>query len=170
MALPKIWIRVPNPITNLNCFFYTSNFAKQKSLFLSIFFSEMSTKKLTNFDSLPWKTLKCAKNQIRLDIVLKCGQSFRWSQYKSKSEVHQLSSCQTGSNGTPSTQSWIGVMSDIIWLIRQNEEQIQFKTIALNSDIEADNCEEDILKEYFQLDVDLQPLYKVNYKFQMCPI
>ena len=124
----------------------------------------MSTKKLTTFDSLPWKTLKCAKNQIRLDIVLKCGQSFRWSQYESKSEVQQLSSCQNGINGTPSTQSWIGVMSDIIWLIRQNEEQIQFKTITLNSDIEADNYEEDILKEYFQLDVDLEPLYKVNYK------
>ena len=125
------------------------------------------TKKLTNFDSLPWKTLKCAKNQIRLDIVLKCGQSFRWSQYESKPEVHQLTSCHTGSNGTTpcSTQSWIGVMSNIIWLIRQNEEQIQYKTISndlSNSDTEANNYEEDILKEYFQLDVDLEPLYKVN--------
>ena len=109
--------------------------------------------KLTSFDSLPWKTFKCAKNQIRLDIVLKCGQSFRWSQYES-------------------TQSWIGVMSDTIWLIRQNEEQIQYKTItnAPNSsgnDTEAINSEEDILKEYFQLNVDLEPLYKVNSYLKM---
>ena len=48
-----------------------------------------------------------------LDIVLKCGQSFRWSQYDS--------------------QSFIGVMSNILWLLNQTNDEIRYKTIGKNN-------------------------------------
>ena len=64
------------------------------------------------FKSIPWKNLKCAKNQLRLDIVLKCGQSFRWSQYE-----HE-------------PQYWIGVLANRIWLLNQTDDQIQYKTVG----------------------------------------
>merc|ERR1711997_675384 len=29
--------------------------------------------------AMPWKSFACTTSQLRLDIVLRCGQSFRWT-------------------------------------------------------------------------------------------
>ena len=100
--------------------------------------------KKLSFEAIPWKSLKCVKSQLRLDIVLKCGQSFRWTEYPQNS------------------QSWIGVLKNRVWLLTQDEEQIRFKTLSTSCKDEDDEKERSILTDYFQLQVDIVALYEVS--------
>lgn len=95
------------------------------------------------FETLPWKKLKCDKEQLRLDIVLKCGQSFRWALYD-------------GDLST-TTKSWIGVLSNKVWLLSQDDSHLLYKSLPNDAKNES---EDSILHDYFQLDVDLAPFYK----------
>ena len=97
-----------------------------------------------SFEAIPWKHLTCAKSQLRLDIVLKCGQSFRWTEYPQN------------------PQSWIGVLKNRVWLLTQDEEQIRFKTLSNTCKDEEEEKEKSILTDYFQLNVDIEQLYKVS--------
>ena len=97
-----------------------------------------------SFETIPWKHLTCAKSQLRLDIVLKCGQSFRWTEYPQN------------------PQSWIGVLKNRVWLLTQDEEQIRFKTLSNTCKDEEEEKEKSILTDYFQLDVDIEQYYKVS--------
>ena len=87
------------------------------------------------FETIPWKSFKCSKRQLRIDIVLKCGQSFRW-------EESQDHTC------------WTGVLQSKVWQIAQDDSCIMYKSLPADS-----SSEETFLKEYFQLEVDLEPLY-----------
>lgn len=121
-----------------------------------------------------WKFFPCPQTLLNLDIVLACGQCFRWSKNES--------------------EEWVGVIGKRIWILKQNSDQLFYKSIARNNEetnanIEkprkspkipkshrqpADttmdipfatgdslmNDEEAILKDYFQLSVDLDSLYK----------
>jgi N-glycosylase/DNA lyase len=101
------------------------------------------TKLTTFFNDLPWQRLGCPRSQLRLDIVLKCGQSFRWTRHDADETL----------------QSWIGVLSGRLWLLAQEQDQLLFKTCSIIKSEESSKAEEAILKDYFQLDVDLVPLY-----------
>ena len=78
---------------------------------------------------MSWKTLPCLRSELRLDITLQCGQSFRWRSHNQN--------------------QWIGVLKERIWLLAQNEKEIQYQTWPTKGD------EDDILRDYFQLDVSL---------------
>lgn len=89
------------------------------------------------FDSIPWRALQCHKKQLTLDIVLKCGQSFRW---------------------TKSKEFWIGVLFGRVWQLSQDDHHLHFRSLAKEE--LAASAEEKLLRDYFQLDVDLVPLYE----------
>ena len=96
----------------------------------------MTTKsKLLLFEKIPWSRFKCSKKQLRIDIVLKCGQSFRWEE---------------------SGNVWTGVLQSKVWQIRQEETWIMYRSLPK---LENQDEDEAFLKNYFQLEVDLEPLY-----------
>ncbi|XP_065051498.1 N-glycosylase/DNA lyase-like isoform X2 [Rhopilema esculentum] len=117
---------------------------------------------------LCWKSFSCPKALLNLDIVLACGQCFRWSK---------------NDDG-----EWNGVIGKRVWFLKQTSEQIFYKSFGKRTDVlpfhiekreEHDltsskqqetsvgqedvlnnDLEEAILRDYFQLDVDLERLYK----------
>ena len=61
---------------------------------------------------MAWRKLACKPTQLRLDIVLKCGQSFRWT--------------------TPfidRPDEYVGVVNSKLWILKQEPEHILYKTI-----------------------------------------
>ena len=106
-------------------------------------------------DKMAWKKLVCTPAELRLDIVLKCGQSFRWK--------------------TPFDQKpdeFVGVLGSKIWILKQEPEHILYKTIGKiktenvrDGSSQANRLKEDVedeqyLHDYFQLGVNLGPLYE----------
>ena len=120
-----------------------------------------------------WKFFACPQTLLNLDIVLNCGQCFRWSKTESG--------------------EWIGVIGKRLWILKQDQDQVFYKSIGTDRDssvaaseengrikkvstksrtrpacdvecsiqsLKKDN-EESFLKDYFQLNVDLDSLYKV---------
>ena len=125
-----------------------------------------------------WKFFLCSRALLNLDIVLNCGQCFRWSKHESG--------------------EWIGVVGDRIWILKQDADQLYYKSIGAlydhsqNASVDNNqlcdksilaksskgytaestsnleplvddlkNNEEEVLKRYFQLNVDLEGLYDV---------
>lgn len=104
-----------------------------------------------------WKFLRCSEQQIKLKIVLDCGQSFRWSQKVDDPSV------------------WLGVLDKKLWFLRQNSDGIEYKvfdkttvpvddnnsgTFAVNN-LNNNHVEnEKFLRDYFQLDIDIPSLYE----------
>lgn len=79
-----------------------------------------------------WQTLKCLRSEVRLEITLKCGQSFRW-------------------NHDQDTEEWIGVFRGKLWRLKQNDTEILFQSLPEGTkDTEADR---EVLRDYFQLQV-----------------
>ncbi|XP_059143525.1 N-glycosylase/DNA lyase-like [Physella acuta] len=54
-----------------------------------------------------WKHFNCNKNQLCLDTVLNCGQSFRWK----KNDQGE----------------WLGVMAGMVWRLKQANDQILYQ-------------------------------------------
>ncbi len=94
------------------------------------------------FHDITWKTIKCSKTDLRLDIVLKCGQSFRWSSVETDDKIGA---------------AWTGVLANRVFLLSQNDKNLMYKAYPKTKE---DTGDEDTLKDYFQLHVDLGPLYK----------
>ena len=105
--------------------------------------------------NMAWRKLACTPAQLRLDIVLKCGQSFRWT---------------TPFKDRPN--EYAGVLNSRLWVLKQEPEHILYKIIEKKhiiktetkydltlSDDEIDTEDEKFLRNYFQLDVDLEHLY-----------
>lgn len=131
-----------------------------------------------------WRCLSCAKSELRLDLTLACGQSFRW---RETAEGH-----------------WTGVMGGRVWTLTQTDDtlwyhvyknhdrqeersssdrkrragvtllqeesksEMRFKG-ALKKEEEQeplavtppqDTEEEELLRDYFQLNVKLEDLYR----------
>ncbi|XP_059571967.1 N-glycosylase/DNA lyase isoform X2 [Alligator mississippiensis] len=86
----------------------------------------------------PWHALPCARSELRLDLVLSCGQAFRW---RERSAGH-----------------WTGELGGRVWTLRQTEEQLWF-TVHAGPDPDPEPDPGRILRDYFQLDVPLAPLY-----------
>ena len=125
-----------------------------------------------------WRSFPCNLSQLNLDIVLSCGQCFRWQK--------------------TDQAEWIGVADKVLWIFKQNEHSIQYRSLnnlvlneglkssatgpreeqAKQTDREAECLksitrqnseeleatklteEELFLKDYFQMDVDLPSFYK----------
>ncbi|XP_074500044.1 N-glycosylase/DNA lyase isoform X2 [Sebastes fasciatus] len=127
-----------------------------------------------------WRSLACAKSELRLDLTLACGQSFRW---RETAEGH-----------------WTGVIGGRVWTLTQTDDtlwyhvyknqdrqkegsdrkrragvplQIENKSekrfkgplkeeeepLAVTS-VQDTEDEEEMLRDYFQLNVKLGDLYK----------
>ena len=122
---------------------------------LSSVCSGILTVKETDIHNMAWRKLSCNSTQLRLDIVLKCGQSFRWS---------------TPFKNRP--QEYVGVLGSKVWILKQEPEHILYKTLSksavkqeptssFKSPVgEQDQNDEKYLRDYFQLDVDLESLYE----------
>ncbi|XP_016891705.1 N-glycosylase/DNA lyase isoform X2 [Cynoglossus semilaevis] len=105
-----------------------------------------------------WRSLACAKSELRLDLTLACGQSFRW---RETAEGH-----------------WTGVMRGRVWTLTQTDDTLWYhvyderkcgtrKRTGDSSEQklkefvkeEEDGEEEEQLRDYFQLNVKLETLY-----------
>ncbi|KXJ25101.1 N-glycosylase/DNA lyase [Exaiptasia diaphana] len=96
----------------------------------------------------PWRAIPCKVNHLRLDIVLASGQSFRWRQ--SEDSV------------------WTGVFKGKVWTLKQDDLNIYYQVYEYDScsktrkaiKLEPSQDSNDvILRDYFQLDVDVLKLY-----------
>ncbi|XP_036389353.1 N-glycosylase/DNA lyase [Megalops cyprinoides] len=142
----------------------------------------MSQHALLSMGAKSWRSLACSRSELRLDLTLGCGQTFRW---RETGEGH-----------------WTGVMAGRVWTLTQTDDRLWYHTYStqgsegevngrkragvrphgngkrtkgtitvkeeetsegqepkvLNS--EQDTKEEQALKDYFQLNVKLVDLYK----------
>uniref|UniRef100_A0A1A7WQ57 N-glycosylase/DNA lyase n=2 Tax=Iconisemion striatum TaxID=60296 RepID=A0A1A7WQ57_9TELE len=117
-----------------------------------------------------WRSLTCAKSELRLDLTLACGQTFRW---KESAEGH-----------------WTGVMGGRVWTLTQTEDTLWYYVYGnpdtqngsgvffqdkLRSEMRSKDEEEPLvvtdqqqseveaevmLKDFFQLHVKLGDLYR----------
>ncbi|XP_062854608.1 N-glycosylase/DNA lyase [Trichomycterus rosablanca] len=128
-----------------------------------------------------WRSLFCHKSELRLDLTLGCGQTFRW---RETGEGH-----------------WTGVMAGRVWTLTQTEDTLWYHVYAKNEDpglinkrkrkttdeylgsqkkskktidvkeemeetsistgsSEQDRKDEEVLRDYFQLNVNLKELYE----------
>nr|XP_055116524.1 N-glycosylase/DNA lyase isoform X3 [Symphalangus syndactylus] len=88
-----------------------------------------------------WASIPCPRSELRLDLVLPSGQSFRW---REQSPAH-----------------WSGVLADQVWTLTQTEEQLHC-TVYRGDKSQASRPtpdELDAVRKYFQLDVTLAQLY-----------
>ncbi|XP_054990807.1 N-glycosylase/DNA lyase isoform X4 [Sorex araneus] len=89
-----------------------------------------------------WSSIPCPRSELRLDLVLPSGQSFRWSER--------------------SPEHWSGVLAGQVWTLTQTEEQL-FCTVYRPDSGRAGRPTPEELKavhRYFQLDVSLAQLYR----------
>lgn len=102
-----------------------------------------------------WRSLPCAKSELRLDLTLACGQTFRW---RETADGH-----------------WTGVLRGRVWTLTQTEDTLWYHvytnqdgaggqnraekidSLGTESDAEA---EAEMLRDYFQLHVKLGDLYR----------
>ncbi|NXR68490.1 OGG1 lyase, partial [Rhadina sibilatrix] len=80
-----------------------------------------------------WRCLPCPPAELRLDLVLSSGQSFRWWE--------------------SSPGAWTGVLGGRVWTLRQDGDRLWY---TVYGEEETDR----ILRDYFQLDVELSALYR----------
>ncbi|XP_035500242.2 N-glycosylase/DNA lyase [Scophthalmus maximus] len=121
-----------------------------------------------------WRSLACAKSELRLELTLACGQSFRW---RESGEGH-----------------WTGVLGGRVWTLTQTDDTLWYhvyknregqtcgpagtsspgvktsetrtkgavkevdELVAVASVKDAEE-EEEMLRDYFQLNVKLEELY-----------
>ncbi|XP_052576133.1 N-glycosylase/DNA lyase isoform X3 [Peromyscus californicus insignis] len=118
----------------------------------------MRHRTLTSSPAL-WASIPCPRSELRLDLVLASGQSFRWREQ--------------------SPEHWSGVLADQVWTLTQTEERLYCTVYREDkSQVGKPTLEElDALHKYCQLDVSLAQLYsqwasvdshfqKVAQKFQ----
>ncbi|XP_054407795.1 N-glycosylase/DNA lyase isoform X1 [Pongo abelii] len=88
-----------------------------------------------------WASIPCPRSELRLDLVLPSGQSFRW---REQSPAH-----------------WSGVLADQVWTLTQTEEQLHC-TVYRGGKSQTSRPTPDELeavRKYLQLDVTLAQLY-----------
>lgn len=94
-----------------------------------------------------WRCLPCPPAELRLDLVLSSGQTFRWWE--------------------SSPGAWTGVLGGRVWTLRQDRDRLWYTVYGEEGDgrpaeaAKPDGAETDqILRDYFQLDVELPALYR----------
>ncbi|XP_033611837.1 N-glycosylase/DNA lyase isoform X3 [Fukomys damarensis] len=88
-----------------------------------------------------WASVPCPRAELRLDLVLASGQSFRW---RERSPAH-----------------WSGVLADQVWTLTQTEEQLHCTVYRGDPGWLGRPTPEELVAvhKYFQLDVSLAQLY-----------
>ncbi|XP_012865804.1 PREDICTED: N-glycosylase/DNA lyase [Dipodomys ordii] len=89
-----------------------------------------------------WASIPCPRSELRLDLVLASGQSFRWREH---SPAH-----------------WSGVLESRVWTLTQTEGRLFCTVYRENEDWSGRPTLEELkaIREYFQLDVSLAQLYR----------
>ncbi|NXT84041.1 OGG1 lyase, partial [Zapornia atra] len=98
-----------------------------------------------------WRSLPCPLAELRLDLVLSSGQTFRWWE--------------------SSPGAWTGVLGGRVWTLRQDRDRLWYTgygeeggrdgALQAAGAARPDGAETDrILRDYFQLDVGLPALYR----------
>ncbi|NXX03053.1 OGG1 lyase, partial [Larus smithsonianus] len=88
-----------------------------------------------------WRSLPCPPAELRLDLVLSSGQTFRWWE--------------------SSPGAWTGVLGERVWTLRQEQDRLWYTVYGEEQDGRPDGAETDqILRDYFQLDMGLPALYR----------
>ncbi|NXJ62618.1 OGG1 lyase, partial [Rostratula benghalensis] len=94
-----------------------------------------------------WRSLPCPPAELRLDLVLSSGQTFRWWE--------------------SSPGAWTGVLGERVWTLRQERDRLWYTVYGGEGNrrpTEASGTEgaetDRILRDYFQLDVGLSALYR----------
>ncbi|NWR62282.1 OGG1 lyase, partial [Bucorvus abyssinicus] len=94
-----------------------------------------------------WRSLPCPPAELRLDLVLSSGQTFRWWE--------------------SSPGAWTGVLGGRVWTLRQDRDRLWYTVYSEREEgrpaeaAKLDGAETDqILHDYFQLDVGLPALYR----------
>ncbi|NXN26607.1 OGG1 lyase, partial [Nycticryphes semicollaris] len=94
-----------------------------------------------------WRSLPCPPAELRLDLVLSSGQTFRWWE--------------------SSPGAWTGVLGERVWTLRQERDRLWYTVYGEEGNrrpTEASGPEgaetDQILRDYFQLDVGLSDLYR----------
>ncbi|NXF35767.1 OGG1 lyase, partial [Nyctibius bracteatus] len=94
-----------------------------------------------------WRSLPCPPAELRLDLVLSSGQTFRWWE--------------------SSPGAWTGVLGGHVWTLRQERDRLWYTVYSEEEDghpagaATPDGAKTDqILRDYFQLDVGLGALYR----------
>ncbi|KAL2101990.1 hypothetical protein ACEWY4_003751 [Coilia grayii] len=135
---------------------------------------------LLSVSSKAWRELSCPRSELRLDLTLGCGQTFRWR--------------ETGDG------HWTGVMGGRVWTLTQTDDTLWYhvyenqdnhgirrvcendpgtepagsdKKLKCVSEVKQepdekgiempsvqDSTEEELLRDYFQLNFQLENLYK----------
>lgn len=96
-----------------------------------------------------WARLACVKRDLRLDITLKCGQSFRWRRLEDGAGAEGLE-CGAGAD----CPVYAGVLEGRLLLLAQTESHLLYNCVAGSA-----AGLEPVLRDYFQLAVDLPALY-----------
>ncbi|XP_009904240.2 N-glycosylase/DNA lyase [Dryobates pubescens] len=94
-----------------------------------------------------WRSLPCPPAELRLDLVLSSGQTFRWWE--------------------SSPGAWTGVLGEHVWTLRQDRDRLWYTVYGKEENghpaeaamLDAAEMEQ-ILRDYFQLDVGLPALYR----------
>ncbi|XP_036990531.1 N-glycosylase/DNA lyase isoform X5 [Artibeus jamaicensis] len=88
-----------------------------------------------------WASIPCPRSELRLDLVLASGQSFRW---REQNPAH-----------------WSGVLADQVWTLTQTEEKLYCTVYRGGKGQTGKPTGEELeaLRQYLQLDVSLAQLY-----------
>ncbi|XP_058582079.1 N-glycosylase/DNA lyase isoform X1 [Neofelis nebulosa] len=100
----------------------------------------MRHRTLASFPAL-WASIPCPRSELRLDLVLASGQSFRWREQN--------------------PAYWTGVLGNQVWTLTQTEEQIYCTVYRGDKGWVGRPTPEELktVHQYFQLDVSLAQLY-----------
>ena len=101
-----------------------------------------------------FRTLPISIQQLCLSAVLKCGQSFRWQAFPLSLE---------GLPGTVPSHEYRFCLRDRVVCLRQTNDNLYYRSeFPLGSENQSEIKEGETLlwiRDYFQLDIDLQQLY-----------
>ncbi|XP_006888974.1 PREDICTED: N-glycosylase/DNA lyase isoform X2 [Elephantulus edwardii] len=100
----------------------------------------MGHRTLTSSPAL-WASIPCPRSELRLDLVLASGQSFRW---RERNEGH-----------------WSGVLAGRVWTLTQTDERLHGTVYRPGTGQPSAPTPEELqaVRRYFQLDVNLAQLY-----------
>ena len=96
---------------------------------------------MTSKSPLKFWRLYCPKAEVRLDITLKCGQSFRWKLLEQEEE--------SKSGGE---KFYIGVVRQRVWVVGRDGDDLLFSCVNDTEEEEAKLKME--LEDYLQLKVE----------------
>ncbi|KAL8596771.1 hypothetical protein ACOMHN_053867 [Nucella lapillus] len=77
--------------------------------------------------AVAWRAIPCSRRQLRLDVVLQCGQSFRWRENDSG--------------------EWLGVLSGRVWRLKQNNTHVFYQVYNRDTSLPQNKTETEFLQE-----------------------